>query len=791
MARFFLLVSFFALPGFLMAQAPEQRPRGEEFPPPLDPVSRLLDTDQDGELSAEEIEKAAEILAGLDKNEDGVLSLEELLPGFPGGAGGGPGGAGGMGPNQPEIKLADEFDKDDNGYLDPAERKLALAALSERGGNRRGGPGGMRGPAREPGTAGEKIAPADVLSYPDAGLYDSNVLRTVFIEFDTEDWEEEMAAFKFTDVEMPATVTVDGQSFPLVGLKFRGQSSFSHIPTGSKRSLNLSMDLVEGDQRLYGFKTLNFLNCNGDPSFLSSILYSQIAKNYLPVPRANLVKVVIHGESWGIYCNVEQFNKDFIREHFGTEAGARWKVPGSPQADGGMRYLGDELEAYKQRFEIKSKDTDQSWLALVNLCRVLDETPSEELPAALEPILDVDGVLRFLALDVATVNSDGYWTRASDYSLYLDTGGMFHVIPHDMNESFMLSARPGGGRPGGFGRPPGFPGGGERGGPPGGGFPGGEREGPPGGLPGGEPLPGFGPPQRGGFGGPGGGRGRGMRGGAGHGSVDLDPLQGVESDRMPLRSKILAVPAYREKYLRYLRTIAEIDFDIAGLVSFIDDNRALIIDEVKADNRKLSSFDAFLGALNIPLDDTPVPGNIYQFLEQRRKFLLAHEQIADLQSVKLAPLVPRRPVVTSKGEKPPISINEILASNTSSGQDPQGEHDDWIELVNHGRRPVDLSGMFLSDDPANPLKWQIPAGTQLAPGKFLVIWADEDGGAEGLHANFKLSKAGEVLILVSGTTIVDKVEFGKQRADVSLGRLPGAGGEFRPFTPTPGAENRN
>ena len=176
------------------------------------------------------------------------------------------------------------------------------------------GPGGMRGPAREPGTAGEKVSAADVIFHPDAGLYDSDVLRTVFIEFDTEDWEEEMAAFKLTDVEMPATVTVDGESFPLVGLKFRGQSSFSRIPSGSKRSLNLSMDLVDGDQRLYGFKTLNLLNCNGDPSFLSSVLYSQIAKNYLPVPRANFVKVVIQGESWGIYCNVEQFNKDFTKE---------------------------------------------------------------------------------------------------------------------------------------------------------------------------------------------------------------------------------------------------------------------------------------------------------------------------------------------------------------------------------------------------------------------------------------------------------------------------------------------
>ena len=35
---------------------------------------------------------------------------------------------------------------------------------------------------------------------------------------------------------------------------------------------------------------------------------------------------------------------------------------------------------------------------------------------------------------MALVNSDGYWTRASDYSIYQDEKGRFHVIPHDMNE---------------------------------------------------------------------------------------------------------------------------------------------------------------------------------------------------------------------------------------------------------------------------------------------------------------------------------------------------------------------
>ena len=148
MARLILFVSFFTLPGLVVAQAPDQPPGGGGFVLPLDPVSRLLDTNQDGELSEEEIEKAAEILAGLDKDGDGVLSMEELLPGFPGRRPGG--GPGGMGPNQPQIKLVDEFDTDENGYLDPAERKLARVARSERGGNRRGVCGGDTGRRARP-----------------------------------------------------------------------------------------------------------------------------------------------------------------------------------------------------------------------------------------------------------------------------------------------------------------------------------------------------------------------------------------------------------------------------------------------------------------------------------------------------------------------------------------------------------------------------------------------------------------------------------------------------------------
>ena len=56
-----------------------------------------------------------------------------------------------------------------------------------------------------------------------------------------------------------------------------------------------------------------------------------------------------------------------------------------------------------------------------------------------------------------------------------------------------------------------------------------------------------------------------------------------------------------------------------------------------------------------------------------------------------------------------VVINELMASN-STILDPQGDADDWIELKNTGTTAIDLSGMYLSDDRANPLKWQFPTG---------------------------------------------------------------------------------
>lgn len=524
----------------------------------------------------------------------------------------GPGGGRG-GPMARERKLVKQFDKDGDGRLNVEERNAARKVLKNerangpggggfgprggRGGPGRGGPGGFGGRRQdEPGKPGPKVNPEDVKPLANVSLYDSKNIRTLFLKFDNPEWESELADFNNTDVEVPATLIADGTTYPNVGVHFRGMSSFFTVSAGSKRSLNLSLDFVDSKQRLLGYKTLNLLNAHEDPTFLHTVLYFHIARNYLAAPKANFVKLVINGESWGLYTNAQQFNKEFTAENFGSGKGTRWKVRGSPGGDGGLSYVGDKREEYERRYEIKSGDNDQAWKALIDLCKTLSKTPPEKLEEALKSKLDTDGVLWFLALDNALINSDGYWIRASDYSIFLDAKGMFHVIPHDANETFQPAMGPGMGRFGGGGRP------GGRGG-----------DGPPRGNP-----PGGGP--------------RGAGGGRG---VELDPLIGLDDSSKPLRSKLLAVPALRKRYLEHVRTIATEWLDWEKLGPVVREYRSLIEKEVEADTRKLSSYAEFQKTTGDDVEENSAPGrrpamSLRQFAEQRRKYLLNHPEIKKL-----------------------------------------------------------------------------------------------------------------------------------------------------------------
>jgi hypothetical protein len=139
-----------------------------------------------------------------------------------------------------------------------------------------------------------------------------------------------------------------------------------------------------------------------------------------------------------------------------------------------------------------------------------------------------------------------------------------------------------------------------------------------------------------------------------------------------------------------------------------------------------------------------------------------------------------------------VVINELMASNSSIEQDPQGDYDDWIEIQNFGTTNINIGGMYLTDDLNNPTKWQFPSSTIVPAGGYLLVWADGEVSETGLHVNFKLDSDGESIGLfdADGETLIDSITFGEQITDISYGRFPDAADNWQFYdTPTPAAQN--
>lgn len=138
----------------LPGQNPEMMARGMAMMLRNLPIMKALDVDEDGQLSASEIENASKSLLKLDKNGDGILNADELrpepgaMPMFAGGGGpggpGGPGGGGAGGPGGPGaggpammLRMLETRDTNKDGKLSgdeiPEQMRPRLSMIDENG----------------------------------------------------------------------------------------------------------------------------------------------------------------------------------------------------------------------------------------------------------------------------------------------------------------------------------------------------------------------------------------------------------------------------------------------------------------------------------------------------------------------------------------------------------------------------------------------------------------------------------------------------------------------------------
>jgi hypothetical protein len=121
-----------------------------------------------------------------------------------------------------------------------------------------------------------------------------------------------------------------------------------------------------------------------------------------------------------------------------------------------------------------------------------------------------------------------------------------------------------------------------------------------------------------------------------------------------------------------------------------------------------------------------------------------------------------------------------------------GTFPDLIELYNEGGSEIDLAGLRLTDDPADPNKFTFPANTPLAAGAYLVLYANDPDGTPGFHLGFSLGANGAGVYLyqraANGNAVLDSVSFGLQLRNLSIGRL-GSSDVWMLTQPTFGAAN--
>ncbi|MBU6401031.1 MAG: lamin tail domain-containing protein, partial [Verrucomicrobia bacterium] len=171
---------------------------------------------------------------------------------------------------------------------------------------------------------------------------------------------------------------------------------------------------------------------------------------------------------------------------------------------------------------------------------------------------------------------------------------------------------------------------------------------------------------------------------------------------------------------------------------------------------------------------------------------------APLPALALATPGASNSVHTNLPPFPSLWLNEVQPDNLDGITNSAGARAPWLELFNPDTNAVDLSDCYLADNVANPIQWAFPSGTRLAPGQFLVVWADGRPAlstANQLHTDFTLASAtGTVALgqLRGGQPVVlDYLAYQFLQPGRSYGAFPDGQASHRQVfaSSTPGAPN--
>lgn len=110
-----------------------------------------------------------------------------------------------------------------------------------------------------------------------------------------------------------------------------------------------------------------------------------------------------------------------------------------------------------------------------------------------------------------------------------------------------------------------------------------------------------------------------------------------------------------------------------------------------------------------------------------------------------------------------LRINEVMVVNEDNYVDDYGQRAAWVELFNSNFAPLEISSVFITNDPADPTKYPVPLGdvnTRIPKRQHIVFWADGKPSRGTFHMNFLLDPANSNWIGIydaDGRTLIDSI----------------------------------
>ncbi len=280
---------------------------------------------------------------------------------------------------------------------------------------------------------------ATSLSAQTTDLYDPATLRTFAIQFHDADWLTRLRQNYESETPILADLTVDGVTYPSVGVRIRGNTSYVWLPPESdKFSLKIETDFVDANQEVMGYDDLNLNNGFRDPTFSREVVYNNFVAQFIPNPRANNVIVTLNGENWGVYNNVQQPDKRMLRDYFVNADGLRIRCANKPNGPG-LAYNGPAASGYLD-YEIQDEGGLADPLgALIAVTNLLSNEPLASWQN-IDAQFAIDPAIWSVALENLLTDDDSYVNKGCDFMAYRDPlDGRMHLMQRDANETFTQS----------------------------------------------------------------------------------------------------------------------------------------------------------------------------------------------------------------------------------------------------------------------------------------------------------------------------------------------------------------